>query len=136
PRPSSHSPTPPPVDTNLNPATNLGVAVDGDPPHSEHQTDLNSWDREEFDLPDCHSPPPSDNHGPQEPPVDPNVCFIRPGDKLFHYYHPKLTIKSSWPCNKCGEFLAPDTPPLVKVNNPDDWSLYQDQLQFEMAKFL
>ncbi|KAF9230591.1 hypothetical protein BU15DRAFT_91081 [Melanogaster broomeanus] len=36
----------------------------------------------------------------------------------------------------CGEFLTPGTPPLVNVNNPDDWSPYQDQLQFETAEFL
>ncbi|KAF9231628.1 hypothetical protein BU15DRAFT_68170 [Melanogaster broomeanus] len=123
PKPSSHSQSLPPVNTN--PAANNGNAADGDPPHGEDQTGLNRWDREEFDPPNYHSPTPSDDHGPQEPPADPNVRFFGPGDKLY----PR-------PCNECGEFLTPGTPPLVNVNNPDDWSPYQDQLQFETAEFL
>ncbi|KAF9245053.1 hypothetical protein BU15DRAFT_71398 [Melanogaster broomeanus] len=118
PKPSSHSQSLPPVNTN--PAANNGNAADGDPPHGEDQTGLNGWDREEFDPPNYHSPTPSDDHGPQEPPADPNVHFFGPAR----------------PCNECGEFLTPGTPPLVNVNNPDDWSPYQDQLQFETAEFL
>ncbi|KAF9227239.1 hypothetical protein BS17DRAFT_861754 [Gyrodon lividus] len=113
PKPSSRSKSLPPVNTN--PATNNGNAADGDPPHGEGQASLNGWDREEFDPPNYHSPTLSANHSPQEPPANPNV---------------------PWPCNERGEFLTPRTPPLVNVNNPDDWSPYQDQLQFETAEFL
>ncbi|KAF9218822.1 hypothetical protein BS17DRAFT_863841 [Gyrodon lividus] len=118
PKPSSRSQSLPPVNTN--PATNNGNAADGDPPHGEGQAGQNGWDREEFNPPNYHSPTPSDDHGPQEPPANPNVRFFGP----------------AWPCNEHGEFLTPRTPPLVNVNNPDDWSPYQDQLQFETAKFL
>ncbi|KAF8837065.1 hypothetical protein BDN67DRAFT_991906 [Paxillus ammoniavirescens] len=129
--PSLHSPSPPPVDTN--PSTNIGDAVDGDPPHGKNQTDLDSWDREEFDLPNRHSSPPSNNHGPQEPPTNLNTQFFGPGDRLYRHYHPKLTAR---PCNERGEFLASGTPPLVDINNTDDWSPCQDQVQFETAEFL
>ncbi|KAF9225582.1 hypothetical protein BS17DRAFT_869508 [Gyrodon lividus] len=38
--------------------------------------------------------------------------------------------------NSTPKIIKQITPPLVNVNNPDDWSPYQDQLQFEPAKFL
>ncbi|KAF9222492.1 hypothetical protein BS17DRAFT_818778 [Gyrodon lividus] len=92
PKPSSRLQSLPPVNTN--PATNNGNAADGDPPHGEGQAGLNGWDREEFDPPNYHSPTPSDDHSPQEPPANPNVRFFGPGNKLYRSYHPKLTGKS------------------------------------------
>ncbi|KAG1725443.1 hypothetical protein EDB19DRAFT_1833778 [Suillus lakei] len=59
--------------------------------------------------------------------VDVDNIFFGPGDRLYCNYHPKLN----------GHFLedgAPPAPPPDK--SPNDWILYQDQVEFDTAEFL
>ncbi|KIK34573.1 hypothetical protein CY34DRAFT_17621 [Suillus luteus UH-Slu-Lm8-n1] len=60
--------------------------------------------------------------------------FWGAGDRLYCNHHPKL---NACPCDATGQFLedgAPLTPPPSK--SPDDWTPYQNHVEFETAEFL
>ncbi|KAJ6548944.1 hypothetical protein B0H19DRAFT_1300082 [Mycena capillaripes] len=85
------------------------------PPLSPHSQEEDPYlDHDPGTLP----PPPP----PKQPPPSPKTC------------HPFL---SGRPCNENEEFLPAGTPPPPRTTAaPDDWSPYEDSVQFNVADFL
>src|SRR5882762_2155346 len=107
--------------------------------------------------PSNHSPPSRDNSQPAHgtpPPVHLNQASDHNGTSgcvkwLYHplingrFFQPYIcfitTYKlSGMPCDSNGNFIDPSTPPPPHRpnNDPNDWTPYESQLDFEIAEFL
>ena len=88
-----------------------------------------------------HSPPPSPQYSPRPILVKPVSRVYHPlinGKLLMMYlYLIGLTHFPGQPCDEEGNFLPPDTPPPPRnTSDPDDWTPYQNWVEFETAEFL
>lgn len=50
--------------------------------------------------------------------------------------NPSIDLALALPCDEQGAFLPPDTPPKPKVASPDDWSPFNNRVEFELADLL
>ncbi|KAG1759537.1 hypothetical protein EDD22DRAFT_955790 [Suillus occidentalis] len=60
--------------------------------------------------------------------------FFSAGDHLYRNYHPSLTSHS---CDPEGNFLPPGAlPSPLSEKSTNDWTPYQDHLEFELANYI
>ncbi|KIO10273.1 hypothetical protein M404DRAFT_21247 [Pisolithus tinctorius Marx 270] len=60
--------------------------------------------------------------------------FVGPAGRTYRNFHPGLNTRR---CDASSQYLLDDAPPLLSVErSSDDWSPFQNQLEFELTDFL
>ncbi|KIN96824.1 hypothetical protein M404DRAFT_32873 [Pisolithus tinctorius Marx 270] len=64
----------------------------------------------------------------------PGLEFVGPAGRTYHNFHPGLNTRR---CDASGQYLLDDAPPpLPAERSSDDWSPFQNQLEFKLVDFL
>ncbi|KAG1866711.1 hypothetical protein F4604DRAFT_1927998 [Suillus subluteus] len=76
----------------------------------------------------------TENDATQDPPAPAiDTEFWGTGDRLYRNFHKGLNAR---PCDEHGVFLPPRSPPTLLSNkSPDDWTPYQNHVEFETAEY-